>query len=233
MKTLFVIPARGGSKGIPKKNIKLLSGHPLICYSIDIARLFANDADICVSTDSDEIIDVVQNYGLSVPFKRPPHLSEDNSGTDEVLRHAIDFFLSKGIYYDNLMLLQPTSPFRTKKHVSDVLSMYTNEIDMVVSVNVSHHNPYFNLFEENKSGFLQKSKTGYFQNRQEIPAVYAYNGSLYLINVAALQANPLHKLEKIKKYVMDDLYAVDIDTPLDWAVCETIIKEGYIKNENG
>lgn len=229
MRTLYIIPARGGSKGLPKKNIKNLNGKPLITYTIDIARSLAEDSDICVSTDCDEIISIVESYGLNVPFKRPEHLSSDESGTYEVLLHAINYFAGKGHYYDTVMLLQPTSPFRTQQHLKDVLGMYSSNLDMVVSVNVSHQNPYFNLFEENESGFLEKSKIGYFESRQQAPKVYAYNGSMYLINVNSLMSTPLHKLKKVKRYVMDDIYSFDIDTPLDWAICETVIREGYIK----
>ncbi|ALL04390.1 CMP-N-acetylneuraminic acid synthetase [Pedobacter sp. PACM 27299] len=232
MKTLYLIPARGGSKGVPKKNIKNLNGKPLINYTIDVARLLAQDNDICVSTDCDEIISFVNDYGLVVPFKRPEYLSDDKSGTYEVLLHAVNYFADRGKYYDNIMLLQPTSPFRTEQHLKDVFSAYTSDLDMVVSVSQSHQNPYFNLFEENLSGFLEKSKDGYFESRQEAPKVYAYNGSMYLINVNSLILRPLHKFEKIKKYVMDDIHSLDIDTPLDWAICETIIREGYIKHEN-
>ncbi len=229
MKTLYLIPARGGSKGILKKNIKLLSGKPLIYYSIDIARELAPDEDICVSTDCDNILSVVEYYGLKVPFKRPADLAIDHSGTYEVLLHALAFFENKGVYYDNIMMLQPTSPFRTKKQITDVLGLYSDNIDMVVSVGLAHQNPYFNLFEEDQSGFLERSKKGEFERRQDAPPVYFYNGSLYLINTKILRRIPLHKFSKIKKYLMEDIYSVDIDTPLDWAICETIISEGYVK----
>ena len=232
MKTLYIIPARGGSKGVPKKNIKPLGGKPLIYYSIDAAREVSSDIDICISTDSEEVIAKVEDYGLKVPFIRPDLLSGDNSGTYEVLVHALDYYESKGIAYDNIMLLQPTSPFRKKQHLIEASALYNDNLDMVVSVGESHQSPYFTLFEENENGFLEKSKKGYFQTRQEAPPVYFYNGSLFLINVKSLKKKPLHIFEKIKKYQMEDIYSVDIDTPLDWAVCETIISEGYIKDEN-
>lgn len=232
MKTLYLIPARGGSKGVPKKNIKDLNGKPLIYYTIDVARSFAQDVDICVSTDCDEIISKVREYGLNVPFKRPEKLSGDQSGSYEVLLHALNHYESEGRQYENIMLLQPTSPFRKNEHLKEIMALYSSAIDMVVSVSQSHHNPYFNLFEENGLGFLQKSKEGYFENRQQAPDVYAFNGSIYLINSKSLKLKPLHNFEKVKKYVMDEIHSVDIDTPLDWAVCETMIREGYIKNEN-
>lgn len=232
MRTLFLIPARGGSKGVPKKNIKELAGKPLIHYTIDVVRSLGVDVDICVSTDSLEIISVVEEYGLKVPFIRPASLSNDTAGTYEVLLHALDYYKKLGRNYDNLMLLQPTSPFRKVQHIKDILSAYEANLDMIVSVNKSHYNPYFSLFEEDNYGFLQSSKEGYYEIRQAAPDVYAYNGSIYLINTKSLRLSPLHKFQKIKKYVMDDIYSIDIDTLLDWAVCETIIREGYIKNEN-
>ncbi|MEG0253224.1 MAG: acylneuraminate cytidylyltransferase family protein, partial [Muribaculaceae bacterium] len=134
MKTLYVIPARGGSKGIPGKNIKLLAGRPLIAYSIDVARKLADDVDICVSTDDAKIVAVVESMGLKVPFMRPDSLATDRSGTYEVLIHALDFYANKGIIYDTIVLLQPTWPFRTAEDVRQCIEKYTPQIDMVVSV---------------------------------------------------------------------------------------------------
>lgn len=229
MKTLIIIPARGGSKGIPGKNIKELNGKPLIHYSVEVARTIANDEDICVSTDSDEIIDTVKTLELNVPFKRPAELSADSSGTYGVLLHALDFYENQGVFYDNIMLLQPTSPFRKKAHLIDVQNLYTNELDMVVSVGEAQQSPYFTLFEENDMGFLENSKHGEFETRQSSPPVYFYNGSIYLINIKSLKRCPLNKFEKVKKYLMNEFYSIDIDNQLDWIVCESIIKEGLIK----
>ena len=111
-KILYVIPARGGSKGVPGKNIKLLGGKPLIYYSIEVARALANDEDICVSTDNIEIKELVEQTGLQVPFLRPPELALDDSGTYEVLLHAVNYYATQGKQYNLLVLLQPTSPFR-------------------------------------------------------------------------------------------------------------------------
>ena len=116
--TLFIITARGGSKGIPGKNIKPLNGKPLLYYSIDIARHFVKDNLICLSTDSDEIIKSANAYGLNVPFVRPNELSGDEAGTYEVLLHAIGHCESNGIKFSKVVLLQPTSPFRKKEALS-------------------------------------------------------------------------------------------------------------------
>ena len=106
MKTLFLIPARGGSKGIPRKNIKELNGKPLIQYSIDVARRLTGDENICVSTDDREIIEVVEKSGLEVPFIRPESLAADTATTNDVICHALNFYKDKGTAYDNIVLLQ-------------------------------------------------------------------------------------------------------------------------------
>ena len=150
---LFVIPARGGSKGIPGKNIKLLSGKPLIGYSIDMARNFAKDEHICVSTDSQEIKNVAEGYGLQVPFIRPFELATDTASTYDVLLHAIHFYEARNIFHDWIVLLQPTSPFRRKEDIDAMLSLAVNGIDMVVSVRRSSITPYYNCYQE-KEGYL-------------------------------------------------------------------------------
>ena len=146
MKALVIIPARGGSKGIPHKNIKPLNGKPLIHYTIDVARGIASDEDICVSTDDADIIKCVEEYGLKVPFVRPAELATDTAGTYEVLIHALDFYEKQGKTYDVVLLLQNTSPFRTVQHVKEALELYRPDIDMVVSVNETKTNPYYNCY---------------------------------------------------------------------------------------
>ena len=125
MKTLYLIPARGGSKGIPHKNIRPLCGLPLIGYSINVAREFADDCDICLSTDDPEIAETARKMGLDVPFMRPDSLATDKSGSYEVMLHALDFYHNRGVDYDRLVLLQPTSPMRTADDVRRALELYT------------------------------------------------------------------------------------------------------------
>ena len=155
-KILFVIPARGGSKGIPGKNIKPMGGIPLICRSIDIARKFVGDKDICVTTDSDEIIEVVKQHGMEVPFKRPDYLATDTASSYDVLIHALDFYKEKGIEYDWMVLLQPTTPFRKEEDLRKMLDMMNDSLDMVVSVKQAETNPYYNCYALNEDGYLQK-----------------------------------------------------------------------------
>ncbi len=226
MKPLIIIPARGGSKGVPRKNIKLLNHKPLIYYTIDAARHVAPDCDICVTTDSDEIIKTVEAYGLTVPFKRPEHLSNDTAKSADVLLHALEFYGKKLHEYSCVVLLQPTSPFRTGKQVKEALQLFSNQLDMVVSVVKTKSNPYYVLFEENNNGFLEPSKKGNFTTRQSCPDVWEYNGAIYVINIDSLQKyKGMAQFSKIKKYVMPESSSIDIDTPSDWEYAEFMMKK--------
>ena len=227
--TLFLIMARGGSKGIPGKNIKPLAGKPLIYYSIDMARHFVDDVNICLSTDSNEIIEKVEEYGLKVPFVRPAELATDQADSYHVELHALEYYKKLGKKFDTLVILQPTSPFRTTKQVQEALNLYSNEYDMVVSVVESRSNPYYNLCEENSDGFLEKSKPGDYIRRQDCPPVYEYNGAIYVVNIESLKKMPEDKFPKIKKIVMDDFTSVDLDNPIDWLWAEFLIENNKIE----
>lgn len=229
MKTLVIIPARGGSKGIPHKNIKPLGGKPLICRAIDNARAVADDTDICVSTDDAEIIRTVEDYGLKVPFVRPDYLASDTAGTYEVLLHALDFYEKLGRHYDIVLLLQPTSPFRRDEDIRSALNLYSPDIDMVVSVKPAAANPYYNCFEEDADGFLCHSKgDGKYVRRQDAPAAWEYNGAIYVINPDSLKRSPLSRFRHVRKVIMDDLHSLDLDTPLDWKIAELLLAENQI-----
>ncbi len=223
--TLFIIPARGGSKGLPRKNILPLAGKPLIHYTIDAARCVTDDENICVTSDDSEVIQIVESYGLKVPFVRPSELASDTAGSREVMLHAVDFYANQlGISYSKICLLQPTSPLRTGQNIREAYALWHEDLDMVVSVRESRLNPYYNLFEEDGSGFLRKMKIGNFTRRQDAPAVYEYNGAIYIMNVSILRAKYLDEFEKIQKYVMDEEMSLDIDTKYDLLKIEYFIK---------
>ena len=222
---LIIIPARGGSKGIPRKNIKPLNGKPLIYYAIDTARAITTDENICVSTDDMEIKSVVENYGLRVPFLRPDELSTDTSGTYEVLLHALDYYEKQGKHYDIVLLLQTTSPFRTAEQVKEALALYDrSQADMVVSVKECPANPYYNVFEENSDGFLHVCKgDGNIFRRQDAPKVYEYNGAIYIMDAENLKITHMHKMQKRVKYIMDAQSSFDLDTMQDWEMAEIFL----------
>ena len=226
MNCLIVIPARGGSKGIPHKNIKPLHGKPLICYSIDCARALTSDDNICVTTDDDEIIQVVEQYGLKVPFKRPAELATDTCGSNEVIQHAYRFYEKQGMHYDAILLLQPTSPFRKVEFLKEAIALYDDSIDMVTSVKLSSCNPYYDGFEDNAEGLLTICKgDGKIERRQDAPKVWQQNGSIYIINPHSLMEKGMANFTRIRKYPMDALYSVDLDNMLDWKIAELIIND--------
>jgi N-acylneuraminate cytidylyltransferase len=230
MKFLYVITARAGSKGVPGKNIKPLKGKALIHYTIDAARIVADDEDICVSTDGDQIIQVVEDYGLKVPFKRPEELAGDTTGSYEVLLHAIEHYAAHGKEYDAVVLLQPTSPFRNGAHVKAAIEQYTGEEEMLVSAYKTKSNPYFVLYESDDDGWISKSKTMEgITRRQDMPDVYQLNGAIYVINIEALKKAPMNKFTKVKPFEISEIESADIDTMLDWDYCEFLIEKGYIK----
>jgi N-acylneuraminate cytidylyltransferase len=221
MRILYLIPARSGSKGLPGKNTKILGDKPLISYSIDYAiqNLKCGD-ELCISTDDLNVIDIANKKGINIPFKRPAELATDTSTTYDVLIHAIKHYYKLGKTFDILLLLQPTSPFRTEKDLNAMLSLYQNDLDMVVSVKVAKENPYFTLFEENNNGYIVKSKNGDFNRRQDCPEIYTFNGSIYLININSLMKCKINEFKKIKKFVMPEERSIDIDSLADWALAE-------------
>lgn len=223
--TLFIIPARGGSKGLPRKNILPLGGKALICHSIDAARGLSDDCHICVSTDDAEIGKVVRDYGLTLPFVRPAELASDTADSREVLLHAWDFYQRQaGRSYSRICLLQPTSPLRTARHIEEALQLWQDDLDMVVSVRESKANPYFNLFEE-EGGYLKKSKSGNYLRRQDAPPVWEYNGAIYIIRPAVLQSLPIAQFGKVRKYVMSEADSVDLDTELDYRLLQQLFEK--------
>lgn len=220
MKILAIIPARGGSKGLPGKNIRPLCGKPLIGWTIDAARGIVPDKDICVSTDSVEIADTVKNYGLEVPFLRPKELATDTATTNDVLLHALEFYRQQGKSYDTIILLQPTSPLRTTQHIREALALYHSGIDMVVSVRPSHAAAV--LCRENENGYVESVFNKSHSCRQSLK-FWEYNGAIYVINVQSLLRERNLGFSRILKYEMSESESVDIDTRFDMDIVELIL----------
>jgi N-acylneuraminate cytidylyltransferase len=223
MKFLYVIPARKGSKGLPGKNVRLLAGKPLVQHSIEFALSLADAADVCVTSDDDAVLDIAAQCGIPQPLRRPDALASDTAGSREVILHALDAYAERGVHYDAVVLLQPTSPIRRKPDAEAMLSLFTDDVDLVVSVREAHDNPYFNLFEEDAQGMLHLSKPSEFTRRQDCPKVYAYNGSIYIIRAERLREQPLSAFTRIRKYVMSAECSIDIDGEMDWRMAEMIM----------
>lgn len=226
-KPLYIIPARGGSKGIPRKNIKDFAGKPLICYSIEAARTLSDDEHVIVSTDDEEIADVARSTGLKVEYMRPSHLATDTAGSREVMIDAMDWAEKKGVDYDMIVLLQPTSPLRNADDIRGCIELYSDEIDMVVSVVEAQSNPYYNCFETSpETGYLHISKgDGLYTRRQDVPKAWEYNGAVYVINPKSLRDMPMGKFSRRIPYEMPRSRSVDLDTPTDWIIAEMIYKQ--------
>lgn len=224
MRKLFLLPVRGGSKGLPRKNILPLAGRPMIYYTLDAAIGAIEEGDeICVSSDDDEIIQAVEDYGVKVPFVRPSELAADDSTSEDVLSHAMEWYQSRGKYFDVVVLLQATSPLRKTEHIVEAMSLWRDDIDMVVSVKQTESNPYFNLFEEDEEGFLKISKRGNFTRRQECPKVFEYNGAIYIYNSTSLRKGSISNFTKIRKYLMDAESSIDIDTRRDLILANIVL----------
>lgn len=224
-RTLYIIPARGGSRGIPGKNIKLLAGKPLIHYSIEVARAVALDSHIIVTTDSEEIAAVAEQTGLSVAYRRPSELASDTAGSREVMLHAMDWADAQGVAYDCVCLLQPTSPLRSVSDVKACLNAYSSDIDMAVSVVEAASNPYYNCFEADpETGYLHVSKgDGLYTRRQDAPPAWEYSGAVYVINPQSLRQMPMGAFKRRVAVPMARERAIDLDTPLDWVIAEAVM----------
>ena len=219
-----MIPARSGSKGIPGKNIKKLHGKPLINYTIEAAKEIFENSQVIVSTDDKEIAEIAASHGANIPFLRPKELAQDDSSTRDVILHLVDYFERKKSMPSVIVLLQVTSPLRNSKHLNEALDLFFHkDCDMVVSVTESKTSPYFNLYEENKEGYLQKSKDGAFTRRQDVPPVYEYNGAIYIFKTKSIIESEMKDFEKITKYVMSKNDSIDIDDEVDWKIAEYIL----------
>lgn len=231
LKPIYIIPARGGSKGIPRKNIKPLGGLPLLGWTVRAAFESLDRPEdrgrIILSTDDEEIAAVGRSLGLTVDYMRPTHLATDTAGSREVILDAMDWAEARGIEFDTVVLLQPTSPFRSAEDIREALELYRladDEPDMIVSVCESASNPYYNLFETASDGTLRICKgSGLYTRRQDAPKVWEYNGAVYVIRPSSLRAMAMGAFPRRIPYIMPPSRSIDLDTPADWARAEAMI----------
>lgn len=227
-KFLAIITARGGSKRLPKKNIKYLDNKPLITWTIEATLQSQYVDELIVSTDCLDIAEISKKAGANVPFMRPDSLAQDHSTSIDVVLHAIEYFKSIGQDFDYAILLQPTSPFRTSEDIDNAIeSLFEKKSDAVISVCETEHNPIWcNTLNENQEmdNFLDSK---YINARtQDLPTFYRLNGAIYICEMNTLIKNHTFFIpHNIHAYVMSQENSVDIDTHLDFLLANAILEQ--------
>ncbi len=218
-KILAIIPARGGSKGIPNKNIIDIGGNPLIKYTIDAALESKMLTHCVVSTDSDAISDVAKSCGAMVPFRRPDNLSDDKALSLPVMQHAVDFMESdQGLLYDIVVMLQPTTPLRQAKDIDNAIKLlFDTNADSVISVvDVEGHHPLRmkRVIDGRLVNYIDQGHED-MRPRQELPPVYIRNGAIYATRRDILMKKDSFTGADSRAYVMPSDRSVNIDTHED------------------
>lgn len=228
MRNLALIPARSGSKGLPDKNIRLLCGKPLMSYSIEAALKSAMFDTVHVSTDSVEYAQIARSYGAAVPFLRSKENSSDTASSWDVLLEVKNNYSKQGIEFDNIMLLQPTSPLRTSEDIVAAFKMMEDKrANSIVSVCEADYPPqWYNTLP------LDCSMTDFIRDdadkkrRQDADVFYRINGAIYLINTYYFMTYRDIYYSSCYAYIMDRKRSVDIDDELDFLFAETLLRNG-------
>lgn len=226
-KILAIIPARGGSKGVPRKNIRPLNGVPLIGYTLNEANKSRYLDRIVVSTDDLEIAKVAEDFSAEVPYLRPEELSTDSSSTVDCVIHMIEFLKNNEEYIpDYICLLQCTSPFRTYRDIDCAIEkVIDSQFDGIISVCEVEENPYWtNVFRDEKlTYFLEEGRN--ITRRQDLPQIYTYNGAIYIIRTNVFINKGAFETDNITGYIMPKERSLDVDTMTDFKIAEILMKD--------
>jgi CMP-N,N'-diacetyllegionaminic acid synthase len=231
---LITICARGGSKGIPGKNIKILNGRPVIDFSIQHALKFANlhsNVDIALSTDSLEIKKVALSCGLASDYVRPNYLANDTVGKIEVLDHVLKYEEEKRQKkYDFLLDLDVSSPFRTIEDLEEAFKIIlkNEEALNIFSVSKPHKNPYFNVVELKEDGYCKLVKQSNSKSRQSAPLVYDMNASFYFYRKSFFDQKLKSALTEKSLFFLMEHICFDIDEPLDFEIMEFLLSKNKL-----
>lgn len=222
MKVLGLIPARGGSKGIPRKNIKSIAGKPLIAWTIESALKSALLSAVVVSTDDLEIGEVARRYGAATPFVRPTELAQDDTPGVAPVLHALGQIPD----FDAVLLMQPTSPLRTAEDIDACIGFAMEAAaGCVVSVTLSSQHPQW-MYRLDAGRRLQPVvAAAHVTRRQDLPPVYSANGALYFARSGWLQHHRTFITAETLGYVMPGDRSIDLDSALDWKLAELLLKE--------
>lgn len=225
MKTIITICARGGSQGVPGKNIKPLAGKPLIVWTIEQALACPGVAGVYVSTDSQNIADVAKKAGALVPFLRPAELATAQAAKVPVIQHLTSWVDAHDGPVDRIVDLDPTSPLRDASDIKACMDMLDAGTDLVITAYESDKNPHFNMVQVEADGLarLVCPPLVPFAGRQMAPKVYAMNGSVYVWHRRSLDKGLWDG--RVKLYVMPRERSIDIDSPLDFKLVELLMSE--------
>lgn len=223
-----LITARGGSKGLPRKNMLPLLGEPLIAWTIR-AALGAKCIDaVFVSTEDADIAAISERYGASV-IPRPAELSQDDTGSEPVIAHALDYLAAHGQAVDEVFLLQPTSPLRGAHHIDDAFAVYErDQAACVISVYEPRHSPakaYKVNADRTISGLVSDGAP--YARRQDLPRAVQPNGAIYLFHAASFMKNRRIPRDAVLPFLMTATESVDIDTPEDLALAAQFLEAGH------
>ncbi len=218
MKILALITARGGSKRLPGKNIRSLGGRPLIVWSIDAAKGIPEICDILVSTDDSAIAEVARNAGALVPWLRPTELANDRASSADVALHALDWYERERGAVDGLLLLQPTSPFRTRGTIECGIALFNqNSHRPVVGVSPADSHPMWCFKVEGNVMRPFTDNGGLHLRSQDLPPAYVVNGAFYLLTPGELRATrSFHHGDMVPLVLDEPREVIDIDTEWDW-----------------
>jgi CMP-N,N'-diacetyllegionaminic acid synthase len=227
---IALITARGGSKSIPRKNIKMLAGKPLIAWTIEAALQSRKVDRVLISTDDDEIAKVAQSLGVEVPFLRPSELAQDDSSHIAVVLHALEM-LREGICFeeDSLLLLQPTSPCRTSDDIDNAVALGERvSADAVIGVTAVENHPYLTkrIREDGTLEDFMTSDIPYLR-RQDLPPAYGINGALYLNRCRSLLAEKTFTPRRTHPYIMLPEHSLDVDTEWDFHLAELVLTNPF------
>ncbi len=231
VQTVAIIPARGGSVGIPRKNVRELCGKPLIYWTIAAAKQSDRVTRLIVSTDDDEIAAAARRYGAEVPFMRPPELATSDAKAVDVWHHALNWLREHGEPAEESVWLHPTSPLREPRDINTAVDLLREKkADSVVSVCECEHPPlYANTLPEDlcMRDFIREDIKN--ANRQELPVYYRLNGSVYVIDVEYFSRSGYIIGENTYAYIMPKTRSVDIDDEIDFLLAETILRKNSVQ----
>jgi CMP-N-acetylneuraminic acid synthetase len=223
MNVVAVILARGGSKRLPGKNIRLLAGKPLIVYAIEASTGAKRVSRTVVSTDDDGIASIASRFGANVPFRRPADLAQDETPSVDALIHAVDHLEAVGPKIDTVVLLQPTSPMRQSRHIDEAVDLHASTgVDTVTAISPAPSHPFWCWKRDKEEIVPFFSRAHVSMSRTELPPAFIENGAIYVIRRSLLTTGSLYG-ERIAGYLMESDDAIDIDTAEDFQLAEKLM----------